>query len=332
MKGLIDVTSGTATPAKKKENILAEIFSKGTAFFALLILVAYLSIANPNFFHLNNFINIARQSSINAILAIGETLVIILAGIDLSVGSAMALAGSVMAVALVEYHVGVPLGILLALFTGTLAGLINGYIISKARIPDFIVTLGALSTLKGLALIVTDGLPISGIPSTIVWLGSGDIMGIPVAAIGALLVALVGWFLLNKTTFGRAALAMGGNQEAARVSGINLIKTRVLVYCFSGLCAGIASIFMVGRLNSANALMGTGMELTAIAAVIIGGTNLFGGEGSIGGTLLGVITMGVLTNGLDLLNISAFWQQVILGLVIIGVVVFDQWRRRRWGN
>lgn len=330
MKGLVDVTSEKKV-LPKKNNILAEILGKGATLFALFILVVYLSVANQNFLEITNFINIARQSSINAILAIGETLVIILAGIDLSVGSVMALAGSIMAVVAVKFHAGVPLVMLLAVLTGIIAGCINGIIISKAKIPDFIVTLGTMSTLKGLALIVTNGLPISGIPQTIVWLGSGDILRIPVTAIGALIVAFIGWFLLTKTTFGRAVLAMGGNQEAARVSGINLVRTRILVYCFSGLCAGIASIFMVGRLNSANALMGTGMEMTAIAAVIIGGTNLFGGEGSIGGTILGVITMGVLTNGLDLLNISAFWQQVILGLVIIGVVVFDQWRRR-WSN
>ncbi|MGB9662160.1 MAG: ABC transporter permease, partial [Moorellaceae bacterium] len=195
----------------------------------------------------------------------------------------------------------------------------------------YTATLGALSAYKGLALIVTDGLPIAGIPPLIVWLGSGDVLGIPVVTVGAAVVAVIGWFLLTHTTFGRAVLAMGGNQEAARVSGINLTRTKILVYCFAGLCAGIASIFMVGRLNSANALMGTGLELSSIAAAVIGGTNLLGGEGSIGGTILGVVTMGVLANGLDLLNISAFWQQVVLGLVIVAVVVFDQWRRRRWG-
>ncbi|HBT47861.1 MAG TPA: permease [Peptococcaceae bacterium] len=308
-----------------------ELLGKGAAGFALVLLIVYLSLATPSFLDLNNFLNIARQSSINAILAVGQTLVIIAAGIDLSIGSVMALAGCVMAVAVVKYGVPLFAAVLLALLTGVAAGFLNGYVISRGRVPDFIVTLGGLSAYKGLALIVTDGLPIAGIPAAIVWLGSGDILGIPVAAVGAAIVAVIGWFLLTHTTFGRAVLAMGGNQEAARVSGINLVRTKILVYCFAGLCAGIASIFMVGRLNSANALMGTGLELSAIAAVVIGGTNLFGGQGGIGGTILGVLTMGVLANGLDLLNISAFWQQVVLGVVIVAVVVFDQWRRRRWG-
>lgn len=331
MRGLEEISTETRTSVKKRGSILVEIVGRGAAAFALLILIVYLSLATPSFLDLSNFLNIARQCSINAILAVGQTLVIMAAGIDLSIGSVMALAGSVMAVAAVKYGVPVPAAMLLALLTGTLVGLINGYIISRGKVPDFIVTLGGLSAYKGLALIVTDGLPIAGIPSIIVWLGSGDVLGIPVVTLGAVVVALIGWFVLAHTTFGRAVLAMGGNLEAARVSGINLIRTKILVYCFSGLCAGIASIFMVGRLNSANALMGTGLELAAIAAVVIGGTNLFGGEGSIGGTVLGVVTMGVLANGLDLLNISAFWQQVVLGLVIVAVVVFDQWRRRRWG-
>ncbi|MGI9950857.1 ABC transporter permease [Moorellaceae bacterium AZ2] len=331
MKDVRAVAPEADTGVRRKGAAVLELLGRGAAGFALILLILYLSLATPSFLDVNNFLNIARQSSINAILAVGQTLVILAAGIDLSIGSVMALAGSVMAVAVVKY--GVPLlpAVVLALLTGVVAGFLNGYVISKGRVPDFIVTLGGLSAYKGLALIVTDGLPISGIPSVIAWLGSGDILGIPVAAIGAAIVAAIGWFLLAHTTFGRAVLAMGGNQEAARVSGINLVRTKLLVYCFAGLCAGIASIFMVGRLNSANALMGTGLELSAIAAVVIGGTNLFGGEGSIGGTILGVVTMGVLANGLDLLNISAFWQQVVLGLVIVAVVVFDQWRRRRWG-
>ncbi|MGH2670468.1 MAG: ABC transporter permease, partial [bacterium] len=169
------------------------------------------------------------------------------------------------------------------------------------------------------------------LPRELIWLGSGGILGIPVPAIVALAAAILGWFLLQHTRLGRSALAVGGNREAARVSGINVDRTKITAYAFSGLMAGIGGLVLTGRLNSANALMGEGMELQSIGAVVLGGTNLFGGEGTVVGTVIGALIMGVLGNGLNLLNVSAFWQRVIMGLVIITVVVFDQWRRRRFG-
>lgn len=312
-----------------KLRVIVNLISRSSPIFSLLILVIFLSLVSPQFFSIDNFSNIARQSAAMGILAIGQTLVIIMAGIDLSVGSIMAFSGCLIAVSSTQWGISPFWAVFMGIVGGAAVGLINGAIITKAKIQDFIATLGALTTIAGLALLVSEGLPISGIPESILSLGSGRIAGIPLELIVFLLVAAIGWVILNHTTLGRNTLAIGGNMEAARVSGIRVDYSKILIYGFSGFCAALASIVMIGRLNSANALMGGGMELLAIAAVVLGGTSLAGGSGGIGGTIIGVFTMGVLSNGLDLLNISPFWQKVVLGLVIIGVVTLDTWRRRR---
>ena len=317
----------SAVPGKWK--LAIQLLSRSSPVLSLLLLIVLLALIAPEFFSWSNFVNISRQSAAMGILAIGQTLVIILAGIDLSVGSIMAFSGCLIAVAATQWGVHPYAAVLLGILGGVAIGVLNGAVIAKARIQDFIATLGSMTTVAGLALLVRDGLPISGIPDRILRLGSGKIFGIPVEFIVFLIMAVLGWIILNMTTLGRNALAIGGNLEAAKVSGIRVDRTRIIVYGFSGLCAAVASIVMIGRLNSANALMGSGMELLSIAAVVLGGTSLAGGAGGIGGTIIGVFTMGVLSNGLDLLNISAFWQRVILGLVIIGVVTLDTWRRRR---
>jgi ribose transport system permease protein len=234
------------------------------------------------------------------------------------------------------------LGFPIALGVGLLCGMLNGFIITKGRIPDFIATLGTMVTLRGVALLVTGGLPVPShltatelkgyLPQLMIWMGSGSILGIPVAALFALAVGVAGWFVLRYTALGRAVYAIGGNREASRVSGINVDRTKVAVYAISGLLAGLAGFILAGRLNSANALMADGENLRSIAAVVIGGTNLFGGEGGVIGSMIGALIMGVLANGLNLLNVSAFWQRVIQGMIIVLVVVFDQWRRRRFGQ
>lgn len=213
--------------------------------------------------------------------------------------------------------------------------------ITKGRIPDFIATLGMMTTARGVALLLTQGLPVPShvtaiqlkayLPPELIWLGSGAVLGVPVPAVVTVAAALLGWIVLHYSRLGRSALAVGGNREAARVSGINVDRTKIAVYAFCGFTAGIGGLVLTGRLNSANALMGDGMELQSIGAVVLGGTNLFGGEGTVIGTVVGALIMGVLGNGLNLLNVSAFWQRVVNGLVIIAVVVFDQWRRRRFG-
>lgn len=321
------------------------------ALLALLLLVGYLALATPHFLTPGNIANVARQTAVTTILAAGQTFVILCGGIDLSVAATAGLSASVAAVLMTSqvWILGIPIGpvpfgvgMVIALLVGLLVGLLNGLIITKGRIPDFIATLGTLTTMRGIALLVTGGLPVPShltaielrgyLPPELIWMGAGDVAGIPVAGLIALGVILLGWLLLRYTAFGRAIYAVGGNREAARVSGINIDRTKIMVYMLSGLLAALAGMVLTGRLNSANALMGEGEELRSIAATVIGGANLFGGQGSLLGTLIGALVIGVLGNGLNLLNVSAFWQRVIQGLVIIGVVLFDQWRRRRFGS
>ncbi len=316
-------------PKHGKKSILHYI-NKCSPLIPLIILIVYMAVANRQFFTVNNFLNIFKQSSVMGILAIGQTIVIIAAGIDLAVGSVMALTGCIIAVSII--HAGVPpaVAVLIGIACGTVTGSLIGFIITKVKVQDFIATLGSLTMIQGFALLTSGGLPITGLPKGLLFIGNGSIGRIPIAFIVFLLVAILGWVLLKHTTFGRNVYALGGNREAAWVSGIHVDRTKMLVYAFSGFCASIASIVMLGRLNSANALMGEGMELLSISAVVLGGTSLFGGAGSIGGTLIGVITMATLSNGLNFLDVSAFWQKVILGAVIIAVVAIDTLRRKKW--
>lgn len=328
---------------------LQVLLIRGGPLIALILLGTYLSLASPYFFTVSNLLNVSKQTSITAILAIGQTFVILSAGIDLSIAAVAALSASVSAVlmtqrlefaGLVIGPVNFWAGLAIGLLVGTLAGLINGAIITRGRIPDFIATLGTMAMFRGIALLVTDGLPVpshltatelrGNLPENLIWMGSGSIFGLPVAALIALGIALLGWFLLRYTALGRAIFAVGGNREAARISGINIDRTKMAAYAVAGFMAGVAGLVLSGRLNSANALMAEGEELRSIASVVIGGTNLFGGEGGAIGSLIGALTIGVLGNGLNLLDVSAFWQRVIQGVVIILVVVFDQWRRRRF--
>jgi ribose/xylose/arabinose/galactoside ABC-type transport system permease subunit len=320
--------------------VIRKILLKGGPIVAFLFLITYLAFAAPYFFTVSNGLNITRQSSMVAILAIGQTMVIIGAGIDLSVGAVLALSASMSAVAVSYWGLNLAVGILLGLGTGALMGFINGIIIAKGRIPDFVATLAMMMTARGIALILTQGLPVPShftalklvgyLPAGLIWLGSGDVLGVPVPALIIIAITILGWMILTHTTLGRAIYAVGGNSEAARISGISFVRTKIFTYTIMGLLAAVAGIVMTGRLNSANALMAEGTELQSIASVVIGGTNLFGGEGGVVGSVIGAFIMGTLGNGLNLLNVSAFWQRVIMGLILVGVVVFDQWRRRRF--
>ena len=326
------------------------VLLRGGPIIALLILLIYFSIASPHFGTLSNLKNIAQQNAYLVILAIGQTLVITGAGIDLSVGAVMAVSASVMAVLATQKFlilgmafgpVNVWLAMLIGLAVGTLAGAVTGTVIAKGRIPDFVATLGMMEAARGAALLVTGGLPVPShltatelkgyLPQPIIWMGGSEVFGLPTGPLIAFAVVVIGWIMLSQTGLGRAILAVGGNKEAARVSGIKVDRIKIATYTIMGLLAAVAGIVLTGRMNSANALMATGVELKCIAAVVIGGTNLFGGEGTIIGTLIGALIMGALGNGLNLLSVSAFWQRVIMGIVIVVVVVFDQWRRRRFG-
>jgi ribose/xylose/arabinose/galactoside ABC-type transport system permease subunit len=310
---------------------------RGGAIIILLALIVAFSIAADNFLTVDNLRNILRQYSVPAILAVGQTLVIVSAGIDLSVASTAALSGSVMGVMYAHEGYPEPVALLMGLAAGFAVGAINGFVITKWRVPDFIATLGAFTAVRGVALLVTDGLPVPDytkaqegrtVPETVTTLGADSVFGIPLIAVVAGACALIGWFILSRTTLGRSAYAIGGNREAARVSGIRVERVKWSIYIFSGLMAAIAGFMLTGRQGSANALMGEGMELQSIAAVVVGGTNLFGGEGTIGGTIIGVLIIGVLNNGLNILGVADFWQRVVNGSIIVAVVALDQWRRR----
>ena len=317
--------------------LLTTAGGRGGAIVILLALGIAFSPASENFLTVDNLRNILRQYSVPAILAVGQTIVIVSAGIDLSVASTAALSGSVMGVMYAHEGYPEPVALLMGLAAGFAVGAINGFVITKWRVPDFIATLGAFTAVRGVALLVTDGLPVPDytkaqegrtVPETVTTLGADSVFGIPLIAVVAAVCAAVGWFILSRTTLGRSAYAIGGNREAARVSGIRVERTKWAIYIFSGLMAAIAGFMLTGRQGSANALMGEGMELQSIAAVVVGGTNLFGGEGTIGGTIIGVLIIGVLNNGLNILGVADFWQRVVNGSIIVAVVALDQWRRR----
>ena len=291
---------------------------------------------SPVFFRSANILNILLQTSINTIIAIGMTFIIITAGIDLSVGSVLALCNVLLGMTMLKFSPGQPTlqifsGVFVALIVGSGIGLLNGLISVRWRIPPFIVTLGMLGVARGLGLWFIDSQTENLIgrvaPSFAFW-GNGVLVGIPFPAFVALILILMGHFLLNYTTFGRRVLAVGSNEEAARLCGINVGFYRTAVYVLGGFLVALAAVFQTSRLGSSNPTIGAGFELYAIAAVIVGGTNLMGGQGSILGTLIGALIIGVLNNGLTLLNIPDEIKQIIIGLVIIIAVMMDRMKRK----
>ena len=310
---------------------------RGGALIILFLLVVAFTIVTPDFLTVNNLVNIMRQYSVLMILAVGQTLVIVSRGIDLSVASTAALSGSVMGVAYAYWAWPEPVSLLVGLAAGVTVGAFNGFVITRLDVPDFIATLGTFVAVRGIALLVTDGLPVPDferavegrrLPNTISTLGVDSVLGMPLIAVVALVCALIGGFILSRTRLGRSAYAIGGNTEAARMSGIKVERSKMWIYVISGLLAAVGGFMLTGRQASANALMGEGLELQSIAAVVIGGTNLFGGEGRMSGTVIGVLIIGVLSNGLSIAGVAEFWQRVVNGLIIVAVVALDQWRRR----
>ena len=289
----------------------------------LLIIVVTFSFLSPVFFTLPNLLNILQQSSINALIALGMTLVIISGGIDLSVGPTAALS-AVLGATLMTLGVPVPLAILATLGVGAMCGLFSGSLIAYAGLQPFIVTLGGLSLFRAIALIYTGGNPVFGIPLAFRSLINSTVLGIPTPIVIVAVIALLLWTVMNKTPLGEYILAIGGNEEAARVAGVPVKRTKVTVYIFSGLLASLASLILIGRLGAAEPTIGNLWELDAIAAAAIGGASLMGGKGSIFGTLIGVVILGVLRNGLTLLNIQAFYQLLATGLIIIIEMLIDR--------
>jgi len=282
---------------------------------AFVILCVALTALSDQFLTLSNARNILRQSSINGIISVGMTMVILTAGIDLSVGSVLALTGVVVA-NLVQKGLATPVALTAVLALGGLVGVVSGLIITKTRVPPFIVTLGMMTIARGLALIYTEGGPITGLPNDFRFIGTGSVGPVPMPIIIAGLVFVFGYILLARTKAGEYIYAIGDNEVAAQVSGVPTHRYITLVYAICGLLTALASAILVARLNGGQPSAGYGFEFDAIAAVVVGGTSLAGGEGSIGGTLLGVLFMEVLKNGLNILNVSSFYQQVVKGVVI----------------
>ena len=299
------------------------ILSRYAIYMVLFVMVVVLSIGTSSFLTTRNILNVLRQISMNAILAFGMTYVIISDGIDLSVGSTIALAG-VLAANFAHRASTLIVPIAVALGVGLLVGLINGVIIAYTGIPAFIVTLGMCQIARGAAFLYTDGFSVINLGSSFKFIGQGTLLGIPFPVYLLLFCGILTYLFLHRTKFGRHIYAVGGNENAARVSGINVQKTRILVYTICGLCAGIVSLILTARTNSANPNAADGYELDAIAAAVIGGTSMSGGKGLILETITGALIIGIMNNGLDLFNISSYAQQVVKGAIIIGAVLIDR--------
>jgi ribose transport system permease protein len=294
----------------------------------LVALCFVLWILTPYFLTVSNLLNVAEQTSINAIVAVGMTFVILSAGIDLSVGSIVALAGVILGVALRD---GQPLAfaLMLTLAVGVVCGAVNGLLVSHGGLPPFIVTLGTMSIARGAALLVTEGRPISGFAASFRVLATGRVGFVPAPVIITAAVYVLAHLVLTRTTFGRYVYAIGGNEEATRLSGVAVRFHKAMIYAVSGLMSAVAAVILTARLNSAQPIAGMMYELDAIAATVIGGTSLMGGEGTLAGTLVGALIMGVLRNGLNLLGVSSFLQQIVIGAVIVVAVLLDTVLKRK---
>jgi ribose transport system permease protein len=311
-------------PREKRLNL--EWIRSVSVVAGVVLLFIVFSILTSSFYSPGNLLDILLQSSINAMIAVGMTLVVMARGIDLSVGSVVGLTSMITASLL---PINPLLGMVAGVVLGTVCGLINGVLIAKLKLPDFIVTLGMLSIYRGAALIFTDGKPIYGIDATFRAVFAGDVAGIPTPVILAVAIALVAFLVVRYTALGEQIIAVGGNEEAARLAGINIDRVKICVYAISGLLATFAGFVLIGRIGAAEPIGGTGFELQAIGAAVIGGASLFGGEGNPLGALVGALTLGAMQNGLTLLNVPSFWQLVATGVVVIVAVFADQVTRKR---
>lgn len=301
-------------------------FIEQKSLIALIVLIAVVSVLNEYFFTVDNILNILRQTSVIAILAAGMTLVILTAGIDLSVGSILALCGA-FAASMISLEISVLIAIPVALIGGAALGSITGLIISKGKVQAFIATLVMMTLLRGVTMVYTDGRPIStgftDIADNFAWFGTGYMFGIPVPVWLMIFVFSAIWYLLNHTRFGRYVYALGGNESATKLSGINVDRIKIGVYSICGLLSALAGIIITSRLSSAQPTAGMGYELDAIAAVVVGGTSLAGGRGYIMGTLIGALIIGVLNNALNLLDVSSYFQMIVKAVVILLAVLVD---------
>ncbi|WP_453993328.1 ABC transporter permease [Bacillus nitroreducens] len=322
----------------RKDNVALNIGISIKKFFrdnlgiiiGLIVLCIIIALVNPNFLTSNNLLNVLRQTSTNLYLALAMTMVIIIGGIDLSVGSIMAVVGVVTTtlIALFSFPVAAAVGV--GLLVGMLFGAINGYVAATTVIPPFIITLATMNIARGAAYVISDGKPIRVMSDSFNSIGSGYLGGVlPMPVFYLLILLVICYIIMNKTKLGRYMYAVGGNAEAAKFSGINIKKVKFFAYTFSGLMAAIAGIVLASRMFSGQPTSGNGAELDAIAAVVLGGTSMTGGYGRIGGTVIGALIIGVLSNGLNLMGVSSFWQYIVKGIVILVAVYADVIKKRR---
>ena len=294
----------------------------------LIVLCAVFTVLSPYFLSVRNILTVATQTAVIAIIAIGQTYVMITTGIDLSIGSNIALAGMISGLAMTN-GIPVSVSVLLGLLSGTLVGFLNGVMITYGDMPPFIATLGTMTAVRGLSLTLTQGIPISSLPASFTVIGTGSTLGIPNPVIIMLALTVFFAFVLSRTTLGRYVYAAGSNMEAARLSGVDTKKVVTMVYVISGFLAACAGLISAARIISAQPAAGEGYELDAVASSVIGGVSSLGGEGMIGGTFIGAFVIGVLRNGLNLIGVSPFIQKIVIGCVIVGAVFFDRIKRKK---
>ncbi|UMM07882.1 ABC transporter permease [Gluconobacter frateurii] len=324
---MTEPTASEKAPLFRGPHIRFNVRDAGTL-LGLLAIAAVFSLSTSSFLTGHNLINILQQSSINACVALGMTMVIISGGIDLSVGPTAALS-AVLTAMMITSGVSVPLAFTGGLAIGLVSGFVNGALIAWAGLQPFIVTLGTLSLYRALALIFTNGVPVLGLPSSFRGFFNGSVGPLPVPVLIVALVSFAAWFVLRKTPLGEYILAVGGNEEAARIAGVPIARTKIVTYMISGALAFLAAMILIGRLGAAEPVLGNLWELDAIAAAAIGGASLMGGKGSVVGTLLGAIVLGEMRNGLTLLNVQAFYQLLATGLIIIVAMLVDRFTRGR---
>lgn len=306
--------------------ILNSIKTEKTILLALCAIFAFLTIFTRSFFTAQNLITVLVQVSVIGIVALGMTLIIISGNIDLSVGSSMAIAGVAAAIFIRDFNIPVFIAVLLAISLSVLVGLMNGFIIAKGKIPAFIVTLGSVSALRGVAMIMANGIPIGGLPQSFNFIGGGKVFGVPMPIIIYFVIIIVTHLILTRTLMGRYAYALGGNETATKLSGIKIDSLKIKIYLFAGLLTGIGGIVLASRIRSGQPNVGIGYELDAIAACIIGGVSFNGGIGSVFGTVIGTLIMGIINNGLDLLNVQSYYQAIVKGAIVVAAVLIDRKR------
>jgi ribose transport system permease protein len=309
-------------------NLFVHYFRKLASLLSLLIIVILLSILSPYFLTTENLFSIGLQMAVIAIMSIGQMWIIISGGIDLSVGSVLALSG-VVSTLLISNGFDIFTASLVGIMVGSFCGVISGFLVSIGKLPPFIATLGMMGIARGMGLIITKGVPVFGLPDSFSVIGNGRIANlVPIPVLITLLLAFVGHVILTRTPFGRYTYAIGSNFEAARLSGIRTSRTLIYIYLLGGMLSGLAGIILASRLSTGQPTAGTGYELDVIAACVIGGASLSGGAGTIWGAILGALLIGVLRNGCNLMDISAFWQQVAIGALIVIAVFIDQYQKK----